>query len=72
MKFRINLYNCFCEHLTPSFYLVKMLSNIIQYLFLLFYCLLPDHVNGKLNLNKEKNKQHLEEKREVIKNYRQW
>lgn len=51
MKFSINLNNCLCEDLTSIFYLAKMLSNVIQYQFLLFSCLLPGHVNGELNQN---------------------
>lgn len=46
-----------------------MLSNVIQCQVLLFCCVLPGHVNGKMNLNKEKKKKKasLEERREAIK-----
>lgn len=59
MKFSIDL-NSFCVGVSIwnlfSTHSVKMLSNAIQCQVLLFCCVLPGHVNGKMNLNKEKKK----------------
>lgn len=57
MKFSIDL-NSFCVGVSIwhlfSTHSVKLLSNVIQCQVLLFWCVLPGHVNGKMNLNKEK------------------